>query len=185
MATVNDTTMYGCYFTWYELGENKQTGLCLFDRDMEILGGRFFDEEEYYKYWPQFVLPCSDGGCLLVMDGGEYMSPYAASKVMKLTREEMSPIPTSVKEMPMAEIQGIAYPNPARDVLNIDLSGVENIEGYRISITDALGRPCVDRFIRGEGNVLTLGVSGLKAGVYVYRVYDAEGDLLRGKWIKE
>lgn len=54
---------------------------------------------------------------------------------MKLTREEMNPIPTSVKEMPVAEIQGKAYPNPARDVLNIDLSGVENINGCRISIT--------------------------------------------------
>lgn len=185
MATVNDTTIYGCYMTWYYLGENTQTGLCLFDRDMEILGGRFFDEDEYYKYWPQFVLAYPDGDCLLVMDGGEFLSPYAASKVMKLTREEMNPIPTSVKEMPVTEIQGIAYPNPAKDVLNIDLSGVENIDGCRISITDALGRPCLDRFIRGEGNVLTVGVSGLKAGVYGYRVYKLENELLNGKFIKE
>ena len=60
MATVNDTTMYGCYYTWYYLGDNLRTGLCLFDRDMEILGGRFFDEDEYYKYAPQFILPCSE-----------------------------------------------------------------------------------------------------------------------------
>ena len=114
------------------------------------------------------------------------MSSYSASKVMKLTREEMNPIPTSVKEMPVTDIQGKAYPNPARDVLNIDLSGVENIDGCRISITDAFGRPCVDRFIRGEGNVLTVGVSGLKAGAYVYRVYGEDGEeMLKGKWIKE
>ena len=119
------------------------------------------------------------------MDGGEALSPYAASKVLRLTREEMNPIPASVKEMPVTEIQGKAYPNPAKDVLNIDLSGVENIDGCRISITDALGRPCVDRFIRGEGNVLTVGVSGLKAGVYFYRVYNAEKELLTGKWIKQ
>lgn len=185
MATVNDTTMYGCYMTMYYPGDNKQTGLCLFDRDMEILGGRFFDEDEYYKYWPQFVLPYPDGDCLLVMDGGEALSPYVASKVLRLTREEMNPIPTSVKEMPVTEIQGKAYPNPARDVLNIDLSGVENIDGCRISIMDALGRPCLDRFIRGEGNVLTLGVSGFKAGVYGYRVYDADGVLIEGKFVKE
>ena len=113
------------------------------------------------------------------------MSSYSASKVLKLTREEMNPIPASVKEMPVTEIQGKAYPNPAKDVLNIDLSEVGTIDGCRISITDALGRPCLDRFIRGEGNVLTVGVSGLKAGAYVYRVYDAERDLLSGKWIKE
>jgi hypothetical protein len=113
------------------------------------------------------------------------MSSYSASKVMKLTREEMNPIPTSVKEMPVTEIQGLAYPNPAKVVLNIDLSGVENIDGCRISITDALGRPCVDRFIRGEGNVLTIGVSGLKAGVYFYRVYNAEKEMIGGKFVKE
>jgi hypothetical protein len=152
---------------------------------MEILGGRYFDEDEYDKYWPQFVLPYSDGGCLLVMDGGEFLSQYAASKVMKLTREEMNPIPTAVKEMPLVEIQGKAYPNPAKDALNIDISGLTSHEGCRISITDALGRPCVDRFVRGEGNVLTLGVSGLKSGVYAYRVYDAEKELLSGTFIKE
>ena len=113
------------------------------------------------------------------------MSSYSASKVMKLTREEMNPIPTAIKELPVAEMQGMAYPNPARDELNIDISGLASLEGCRISITDALGRPCLDRFIRGEGNVLTVGVSGLKAGVYVYRVYDAEKELLSGKWIKE
>jgi hypothetical protein len=104
---------------------------------------------------------------------------------MKLTREEMNPIPTAIKELPLAEMQGKAYPNPARDELNIDISGLASLEGCRISITDGLGRPCLDRFIRGEGNVLTLGVSGLKAGVYFYRVYNAEKELLNGKWIKQ
>ncbi len=78
MATVNDTTMYGCYMTWYYLGGDLQTGLCLFDRDMEILGNRFFDEDEYYDYFPIFVLPYNDGGCLLAMNGGaNCMSSYS------------------------------------------------------------------------------------------------------------
>jgi hypothetical protein len=113
------------------------------------------------------------------------MSSYSASKVLKLTREEMNPIPTVVKEIPVAEMQGKAYPNPARDELNIDISGLTSLEGCRISITDALGRPCLDRFIRGEGDVLTIGVSGLKAGVYFYRVYNAEKDMIGGKFVKE
>ncbi len=185
MATVNDTTMYGCYYTWYYLGDNHRTGLCLFDRDMEILGGRFFDEDEYYKYAPQFVLPCSDGGCLLVMDGGEFLSQYKASKVMKLTRAEMNPIPASVKEMPAAALQGKAFPNPAKEELNIDISGLPENKEHRIGITDALGRPRVDRIIRGQGNVLTVGVGGLPAGVYAYRIYNAENTVLQGKFVKE
>ena len=185
MATVNDTTMYGCYYTWYYLGDNLRTGLCLFDRDMEILGGRFFDEDEYYKYAPQFVLPCSDGGCLLVMDGGEFLSQYKASKVMKLTRAEMNPIPASVKEVPAAALQGKAFPNPAKEELNIDISGLPENKEHRIGITDALGRPRLDRIIRGQGNVLTVGVDGLSAGVYAYRIYNAENTVLQGKFVKE
>lgn len=183
MATVNDTTMYGCYETWYYAGDNTYTGLCLFDRDMEILGGFFFEKD--YKYWPQLVLPYSDGGCLLVMDGGESMSPYRASKVLKMTREDMHPIPTSVKEMPHEAVKALAYPNPAKDELHIDISGLPAGGDCRVNITDALGRVRLDRYIRGEGNVLTVGVGGLPAGVYGYRIYNADGEIVGGKFVKE
>lgn len=183
MATVNDTTMYGCYETWYYAGDNTYTGLCLFDRDMEILGGFFFGKD--YKYWPKLVLPYSDGGCLLVMDGGESMSPYKASKVLKMTREDMHPIPTSVKEIPQEAVKALAYPNPARDELHIDISGLPEGGDCRVNITDALGRVRLDRYIRGEGNVLTVGVGSLPAGVYGYRIYNADGEIVGGKFVKE
>ena len=185
MATVNDTTMYGCYYIWPDNTAYVRTGLCLFDRDMEILGSRYFDEDVYADYSPEFVLPYADGSCLLVMGGGSSLFSYSASKVMRLTREEMSPIPVSVREKSAGEIRGKAYPNPVKDELYIDLGGLEGLEGCRIGIADALGRCCVDRYIRGEGNVLTVGVSGLKAGVYAYRVYDGRRELLEGKFVKE
>ena len=185
MATVNDTTMYGCYYIWPDNTAYVRTGLCLFDRDMEILGSRYFDEDVYADYSPEFVLPYADGSCLLVMGGGSSLFSYSASKVMRLTREEMSPIPVSVREKPAGENRGKAYPNPARDELHIDLAGLESLEGCRIGITDALGRCCVDRYIHGEGNVLTVGIAGLKAGVYVYRIYNNEKELLKGKFVKE
>lgn len=40
MATVNDITMYGCYYTDYCTYCPSQPGVSLFDRDMEILGVR-------------------------------------------------------------------------------------------------------------------------------------------------
>lgn len=185
MATVNDTTMYGAYYTWPDNTAYVRTGLCLFDRDMEILGSRYFDEDVYADYSPEFVLPYADGSCLLVMGGGSSLFSYSASKVMRLTREEMSPIPVSVREKSAGEIRGKAYPNPVKDELYIDLGGLEGLEGCRIGIADALGRCCVDRYIRGEGNMLSVGVAGLKAGVYVYRIYNSEKELLKGKFVKE
>ena len=114
-----------------------------------------------------------------------FLGDYTYGKPIKMRREDFNPIPCSVKKVPQEAIKASAYPNPAKDELNIDISDVHNLEGCRISITDALGRPCVDRFIRGEGNVLTVGVSGLKAGVYTYRVYNAEQELAGGKFVKE
>ena len=43
----------------------------------------------------------------------------------------------------------------------------------------------MERYIHGEGNVLTVGIAGLKAGVYVYRIYNNEKELLKGKFVKE
>ena len=80
---------------------------------------------------------------------------------------------------------GAVYPNPAKDELNIDISGLPEHHEHRIQITDALGHICMDRVIRGEGNVLTLGVSGLKAGIYVYSIYNAKKEIVRNKFIKE
>ena len=87
--------------------------------------------------------------------------------------------------MPQETIKALAYPNPAKDELNIDISGLPEHNEHRIQITDALGHICLDRIIRSEGNVLTVGVSGLKAGVYVYSIYNAEKEIARNKFIKE
>ncbi len=43
----------------------------------------------------------------------------------------------------------------------------------------------IHAFIRGQGNVLTVGVGGLPAGVYAYRIYNAENTVLQGKFVKE
>ena len=77
------------------------------------------------------------------------------------------------------------YPNPAKDEFHIDIPHLPQNMEHHIQITDALGHICLDSIIRGEGNVLTLGVSGLKAGIYAYRIYNMDKELIKGKFIKE
>ena len=128
----------------------------------------------------------SDGCCLIgTVHGTYYLGDYSYGKLIKMRREDFNPIPTEIKELPQETIKAMAYPNPAKDELNIDISGLPEHNKYRIQITDALGHICMDRIVRSEGNMLTLGVSGLKAGVYIYRVYDADGVLIEGKFVKE
>ena len=149
---------------------------------LEILGKvELWDELDYF---PQAIFPTNDGGCVYCIKGDSwYVEPTV--KIIRFSREDFNPIPGSVKEVPQETIKALAYPNPAKDELNIDISGLSENKEQRIQITDALGHICMDRIIRGKGNVLTLGVSGLKAGVYIYRVYDADGVLIEGKFVKE
>ena len=182
-AYANDSTVYvstRCHTeSWldplYPCAYLVSTGL-------EILGKvELWDELDYY---PQAVFPTSDGGCVFCIKGDSwYVEPTV--KIIRFSREDFNPIPCSVKEVPQEMIKALAYPNPAKNELNIDISGFTSLEGCRISITDALGRPCVDRFIRGEGNVLTVGVASLPVGVYTYQIYDNKKTLSSGKFVKE
>ena len=181
---VNDTTIYGSYYSSENLNGPDFPSICLFDKDMEILGNKVFLDEEYTNHPSYFILPQNDGGCILVTLY-TLSNHMTQGKLIKMNREDFNPIPCSVKEVPQEAIKALAYPNPTRNELNIDISDLPQYMEHRIQITDAFGHICLDRIIRGEGNVLTLGVSGLKAGIYAYRIYNMDKELIKGKFIKE
>ncbi|MBR1513991.1 MAG: T9SS type A sorting domain-containing protein [Bacteroidales bacterium] len=186
MAYANDTTIYGGSWFYTVLGGESHGSVCLYDTDMELLGRKEFIEPEYGdKASCRFVLPTVDGGCLVGLLTYFVNNGHRSSKLIKMNREDFNPIPCSVKELPKEAIKAMAYPNPAKDELNIDISGLPKHDENRIQIVDALGRICMDRIIRGEGNVLTVGVSSLKPGIYFYCVYSADRELLKGKFVKE
>jgi hypothetical protein len=149
---------------------------------LEVLGKvELWDELDYF---PQAVFPTSDGGCVFFIIGDQlWIEPV--QKIIRFSREDFNPIPCSVKEVPQEAIKASAYPNPAKDALNIDISGLPENEKHRIQITDALGHICMDRIIRGEGNVLTVGVANLSVGVYTYQIYDNKKTLSSGKFVKK
>jgi hypothetical protein len=102
-----------------------------------------------------------------------------------MNREDFNPIPCSVKEVPQEALQASAFPNPAKDELNIDISGLPDNKQHRIQITDAIGHVCMNRIIRGNGNLLTVDVSSLKPGVYICTIFNSENEIVRNKFVKE
>lgn len=183
MAYSNDSTVYvstRCHtVSWLD---PFYPCLYLVSTGLEILGKvELWDELDYF---PQAVFPTSDGGCVFFIIGDQlWIEPV--QKIIRFSREDFNPIPCSVKELPKEAIKAMAYPNPARDALNIDISGLPENEKHRIQITDALGHICMDRIIRGEGNVLTVGVANLSVGVYTYQIYDNKKTLSSGKFVKK
>lgn len=182
-AYANDSTVYvstRCHTeSWldplYPCAYLVSTGL-------EILGKvELWDELDYY---PQAIFPTSDGGCVFCIKGDSwYVEPTV--KIIRFSREDFNPIPCSVKEVPQETIKALAYPNPAKDELNIDISGLSQNMEHRIQITDALGHICMDRIIRGEGDVLTVGVASLPVGMYTYQIYYDKKTISSGKFVKE
>ena len=182
---VNDSTIYCSYQSSENLFGPYFPSVCLLNKDMEVLGNKVFLDEEYTNHPTHFTLPQNDRGCIIVTSFALVANNTSQGKLIKMSREDFNPIPAEVKEVPQEAIKALAYPNPAKDELNIDISGLPEHNEHRIQIADAWGHICMDCMIRGEGNVLTLGVSGLKAGVYAYRVYNPEKEVIVGKFVKE
>ena len=180
MAYSNDSTIYGIYLSYRYLGGEVQTGICLFNRDMEVLSCLLLDGE-YYDYHPYMIFHQEDGGCIVFIS----QPGHSHLKILKFSREDFNPIPCSVKDVPKEAINASAFPNPASDEIHFDISGLPIGKEHRISISDAMGRTVMSRIIRGEGNVLTIGFSGFMSGIYTYQIYNAEKEIVGGKFVKE
>jgi len=183
MARVCDTTIYGIFHSYKDVGYPHYVGFCLFNSYMEVLGSKRLINSEFEDYYPICILPLADGGCMCSLYYAK--NGHRNWKIIKLSREEFNPIPCGVKEIPQERLQAIAFPNPTHGELNIDISNLPGDTENRVSITDMHGVVRMSRIIRGDGNLLTIDASALEAGTYVYSVFNKEKELLKGKFVKE
>ena len=79
----------------------------------------------------------------------------------------------------------LAYPNPAKDILNIGLQGQPLAKQVGVQIIDATGRVCMEHLLAGLGERLVLDVSRLEPGLYLYRINGMEKEPLKGRFIKQ
>lgn len=186
MAVVNDTTIYGGFYSYHAFKDlDIWSGVCLFNKSMELLGVKSFQYgNDTESNSISTILPSLDGGCLLLGSCSNNSSPCNIL-ITKFSREDLNPIPCGVKEIPQERLQALAFPNPTHGELNIDISGIPENTENRVSITDMHGMVRMNRIIRGNGNLLTIDASSLEAGTYVYSVFNSEKELLKGKFVKE
>lgn len=179
MAAVDANTIYvGATCHPEGSADPSYPEMFLINQDLEILGK--ISLEEVWESFTFVVIETGDGGCIATATARDSKKTV----VMKFTRDDFNPM-LSVQEVSQDQLQVRVFPNPAHDRLNIDISNIPFDEANRIRITDANGRVCIDRFIKGEGNLLTLGIEALAQGVYLYQIYDSEKELLTGRFIKD
>jgi hypothetical protein len=73
------------------------------------------------------------------------------------------------------------WPNPAKDVVNVNYSGAGN--DARAMIFDQLGRMISSTVLHSGNN--SVNVSNLSTGSYIVHVQSADGTVLNGKLIKK
>ena len=183
MKRVNDTTFYGTIQRYKDFFVDQYFKVVLFDKDMELLGQKDFDSEEYANYFSLFILSFSDGGCVFAVE--DFLDSYNYGKIIKMSREDFNPIPCSVSKIPKEQLEALAFPNPASDEIHFDISSLPVGKEHRISISDAMGRLVMSRIIRGEGNVLTVGIADFKPGFYTYCIFNSQATVVNGKFVKE
>jgi len=158
---VNDTTIYGSYYSSENLNGPDFPSICLFDKDMEILGNKVLLDEEYTNHPSYFILPQNNGGCILVTLY-TLSNHMTQGKLIKMNREDFNPIPAEVKELPQETIK--VYPNPTNGTVTID-----GLEVAEVKVYNALGQLVKET----KENVIDL--SAQEAGAYILKVITPSG----------
>ncbi|NBW72502.1 MAG: T9SS C-terminal target domain-containing protein, partial [Flavobacteriia bacterium] len=75
----------------------------------------------------------------------------------------------SIDEETIGEETIFVYPNPAKEFINLEFSGL-NYENISIEITDVFGKVVQKEISKNENQMFNLNVSSLAAGYYVLKI---------------
>ena len=187
-AYANDSTIFAVSYCSETMSSMVayQTNIMLVDKDLNLLGRKVLKEDNVVK----IVRPpatFNDGGCLVMVysrNGSQYSGePFSCYELMKFRREDIE-ITWDVVNETEAKPMSIAYPNPTTSTINIPIDETLSNEA-RIQIFDAKEMKCLDSEIGNIGNLITLDVHNLDAGLYVYKVVSGKRELAGGKFVKE
>ncbi|MDY0216507.1 MAG: T9SS type A sorting domain-containing protein [Bacteroidales bacterium] len=120
------------------------------------------------------------GGNITVSEMGGSSTIYAIADLRYLSFNDYT---TSVQESESISLESIsAYPNPVKDVMNIDFSKMKDVDGT-ISILSLEGKLLQSKQITETG-IISLDVSSLPRGVYICR-YSNKTEIKTVKIIKQ
>lgn len=187
-AYANDSTIFAVSYCSETMSSMVayQTNIMLVDKDLNLLGRKVLKEDNVVK----IVRPpatFNDGGCLVMVfsrNGSQYTGePFACYELMKFRREDIE-ITWDIVNETEAKPTSVAYPNPTTSSIHIPIDETLSHEA-RIQIFDAKGMKCLDCEVGSTGNLITLDVHNLDAGLYVYKVVSGKRELASGKFVKE
>lgn len=188
-AYINDTTIFS--FTYCsELiwsTDKSQVNVIMVDKHLNLLGRKVIQKDNVQYICTTPPARFDDGGCVIVLcssNGDQYPGdPFNKVQVVKFRREDIE-ITWDVVNETEAKPMSVAYPNPTTSIINIPINETLS-NNARIQIFDTKGMKCLDSEVGGKGNLITLNVHNLDAGLYVYKIVSGKREVTSGKFIKE
>lgn len=182
MATANDSTFY---FSFYQhtLPYHPGTASVYMLNEQLDITGRYLDPS-HHSFRTYLIFPTEDGGCITVNDScnnGNVLM-FGHPVITKLNRDDFETVFWSVQHTDPSLHP--PYPNPTTNVLTIPVEKL-GLTHARCRICDSNGRTIVDRGIQGEGELLYLDVSELKAGLHIIQLYTDGKTILSEKFFKK
>ena len=78
--------------------------------------------------------------------------------------------PTSVEEVTKEDLRLSAYPNPAKNSLNVEYTIKGSFSNARIDLLDVLGQRVASKSLNSDDGVLKMDIEHLNAGIYFYAI---------------
>lgn len=181
MAYFNDETIY--ITTYWENGLNDDPNdvvVMLIDKDLNLLGLKKLSYDGM-KMRPLHCQITADGGCLVY---GRCKKKYGNEMIFvcKLLPEDFV-IPWTLTEWPEVSQHLNVYPDPVTDFLNFQFQCIDS-HSIVVSVSDLNGRKYFKRRFDNCEGLLTIDVSTLDKGIYVYEVVKDGKYTLSGSFIK-
>jgi hypothetical protein len=158
-------TVYGEFSTPVVLEDNQRFLFCAQTVNLDVFLG-FNDDIDYtwnLNYYAQPIGPIENDGAYFAAGFGADVIPAVGAKMVDAT---------SIGLDENGTIEGSAYPNPAKDIVNI---AIQTSEDATIVVTDLSGKVVIsDVFSFANGNA-TVNIADLQSGMYVFNVTLANG----------
>ncbi len=158
-------TVYGAFNTPVLMEDNQRFLLCAQTVNLDVFLG-FNDGTDYTRnvdYYLQPLAPIeNDGAYFAVGFGSDIMSSVGAKMVDA----------ASIGLDENGTIEGSAYPNPAKDIVTIE---IETTEDATIVVTDLSGKIVLNDALSFANGNATVNIADLESGMYVFNITLANG----------
>lgn len=189
-AYINDSTVFVFSFSGNNLyfGNEMQVNVTLVDKHLNLLGRKVIKRDNVINYVSS-PAAFNDGGCAVFLyssNGLHYPGdPFRKFDAVKFRREDIEITWDVVEEQEDTQKQAntSAYPNPTKGTVNIATEEAFTHDA-RVQVFDIKGVKCLDFEVGRTGNLITLDVHNLDAGLYVYKVVSGNREWASGKFIK-